>query len=218
MLTWAEQWVPAGIASLIVIATPFWMVFFARLSGEAVRPRALSGLLLGFAGLVVLLWPDLSIKEGGAGFIAGSVGLCFGSCAWAYGSVYSKRHPSKGDPLMQIALQMILAALYLGIFGLLRGEAHVWAPGTASIGSILYLALFGSLIGYSAYIYALSHLPTDQVSVYAYVNTLVAVGLGVLFLGERLDIYILLGMPLVLWGIYQVNTARMPLLKGKASA
>jgi drug/metabolite transporter (DMT)-like permease len=208
VLTWAEQWVPAGIASLIIIATPFWLVLFARISGEAVSPKAVVGLIVGFAGLLFLLWPDLSSFGFRGGFAMGALGLCFSSAAWALGSVYAKNNKPVSDPIMVIALQKIMAAVYQGVFGLCIGEAARWSLPAASFWAILYLAVFGSIVGYTAYIYALDHFPTEQVSIYAYANPLVAVGLGVLFLGERMDLYMLMGVPLVLWGIYLVNTAR----------
>ncbi len=224
ILTWAEQWLPAGIASLIIVATPFWMVLFASLGGEAVRARAVGGLVVGFFGLAMVLWPDLRVREVESGFVLGAVCLCFSSAAWAYGSVYSKKHSPKGDPWMAIALQMLLGAVYLGVFGLLVGEAGRWVLTRESIWAMLYLVAFGSIVGYSSYIYALDHLPTEVVAIYAYVNPLVAVFLGVFLLGERMDVFMVFGAPLVLWGIYLVNSARPGTstaggpLKGKKAA
>ena len=208
VLTWAEQWVPVGIASLIVVATPFWLVFFARLSGERVRLRAVGGLLVGFAGLAVLLLPDISSGGLGAGFTVGAVALVFGSAAWAFGSIYAKNNKPSTDPIMVIALQKILASLYQGVFGLCIGEASRWRLPVESVWAVLFLAVFGSIVGYTAYMYALEHLPTAQVSVYAYVNPLVAVLLGFLLLGEHIGMHVLFGAPLILYGIYMVNTAR----------
>lgn len=206
-LTWSEQWVPAGLASMVIASAPFWMVFFARLEGEALRPRALIGLGAGFLGMLVLLWPDLRRHPPGTDFSFGVFMLCLATGAWAYGSVYVKRHQPRADPVLTIALQQLVGGVCLGVFGLLRGEAARWAPDAVGWGAIVYLAVFGTMVGYTAYIYALERLPTDLVSVYAYANPVVAVALGVLMLGERLDVFMLLGVPLVLAGIYLVKAA-----------
>lgn len=219
-LAWAEKsGVPAGIASLIVAATPFWMVGFARLRGEELRPRALVGLLLGFCGLVVLLWPDLSFDAKRKGFLMGGGALIVSSIIWACGSVYTKTRKLEVDPIMSVGIQKLLASMYLFVLAMLRGEPAYWDPGPKAWAAIAYLVVFGSMVGYTCYVYALEKLPTDQVAIYAIVNPIVAVFLGFLFFNERLDVYMLVGSPLVLWGIFLVNSARKrtvepPVLRG----
>lgn len=207
-LSWAQQWVPAGLAALLVAALPFWMLLFGALAGERFAPRALAGLAVGFLGLAVILWPDLARLEPGDGFLRGVAVILSGSCVWAMGSIYSKKHPVRTGALMTAGLQNLLAGVFLAGAGLAGGEAARWAPTPASWGAILYLAVFGTIVGYTCYIHALSHLPTDVVSVYAYANPVVAVVLGVLILDERIDFHIATGTPLVLIGIWLVNTAR----------
>ncbi|MFH1723448.1 MAG: EamA family transporter [Elusimicrobiota bacterium] len=208
ILTWAEQWVPAGIASLIIAFIPFWMVGFARLSGETVTRRAVGGLAIGLLGLAVLVWPDLRMSGLDSGFARGAGMLLFGSAAWSFGSVYAKWRQPRTGPVMTIALQQFVGGSFLGAVGLFRGEWAMWDPSAASWAALLFLVVFGSIVGYSCYIYSLEKLPTERVAIYAYANPVVAVALGVLLLGERLDAYMLLGTPLVLAGIYIVNTAR----------
>lgn len=221
-LAWAQQWVPAGVASLLVVTTPLWMVGFARAAGESVRPRALAGLLVGFAGLLIVLWPDLRVGEG-RGFLWGCAGLLGSSCLWAYGSVYAKRRPFRTAGLMTVALQKLWASLFMLLIGLSRGEAPRWHPNQNAWLCILYLAVVGSIIGYSCYLHALAHLPTEQASIYAYANPVIAVLLGALILGERLDASVAAGGALVIAGVFLVNTARRgseaaPALKAPSAA
>ena len=207
-LAWAEQWVPTGIASLIVVATPLWMAVFARLSGEPVGRRAASGLLLGFAGIGVLLWPDLGRVRPEAGFLKATLGLLASSAIWAYGSVYSKRRPARTEPVMSIAVQMLIGSGVFAALGVLVGEPARWRPTRESLLAVANLVVLGSIVGYGSYIYALSKLSTVNVSVYVYINTVVAVLLGVLVLGERFDPFLAVGIPLALGGVYLVDRDR----------
>lgn len=209
-LAWGLKRVPTGAASLIVAATPLWLAVFARLEGEAVGARAVLGLLLGFAGLAVLVFPDMRVSQPGSGFIPGVLGLLLASASWAWGSIYSKGRSPKDSPIANAAVQMLAGSLFLLAAALWHGDAARWAPSAKSWFAIAYLVVFGSIVGYSAYLYALARLPTTQAAVYAYVNPLVAMALGVLFLGERPDWHVLGALPLVLSGIYLVNTPSKP--------
>jgi drug/metabolite transporter (DMT)-like permease len=204
-LAWAEQWIPSGIASLIVVTTPFWMVAFARAGGERVRPRAAAGLGVGFIGLAILLWPDLRRRHPGP-YALGSLALLGSSMLWAYGSILSKRRRARIGAMMTIAVQMLAAGVLLGAAGLLRGEAAHWRSSAQSWLAVAYLIVFGSIVGYGSYIYALERLPTPQVAIYGYVNPIIAVLLGVLLLGERFDLCMAVGIPMVLGGVYLVHT------------
>lgn len=209
-LAWGLQRVPTGAASLIIAATPLWMALFARADGESVGGRAASGLLLGFLGLAVLLVPDMRAARPDSGFIPGVLGLLTASVSWSWGSVYSKGRSLKDSPMANAAVQMLAGSLFLLAAALWQGDAARWDPSMKSWCAIAYLVLFGSIVGYSAYLYALARLPTAQAAVYAYVNPLVAVALGVLFLREHLDCHILGALPLVLTGIYLVNSPSKP--------
>ena len=210
MLAWAEQWVPTGIASILVVTTPLWMAVFAALAGERVRARAVTGLLLGFLGLLVVLWPDLAPVSPSAGFVRGAIGILLSSMTWAFGSVYTKMRPPRTSPVMTAAIQMLIGSAIFAAAAFLNGEGARWDPALKHWLAILYLVVFGSMVGYGSYLYALAHLPTPQVSIYAYVNPLVAVGLGAVLLGERADRYLAAGMPLVLFGVYLAGSATPP--------
>jgi drug/metabolite transporter (DMT)-like permease len=207
-LAWAEQWVPVAIASLIIVSTPFWMVLFARATGHQVSRRAMGGLLVGFGGLIVVLWPEIRGADLASGVLLGSAGLVGSSAMWAFGSVYVKNNPVSAGPWMKMGLEMLVASGYLLFLAVLRGEPALWAPTPASWAATVYLAVFGSIVGYGSYTYALKHLPTEQVSIYAYVNPIVAIVLGVVMLGEMVGPYLLLGTPLVILGVYLINTGK----------
>jgi drug/metabolite transporter (DMT)-like permease len=210
LLSWAAQWVPIGIASLVIVTTPLWMAAFAWVSGENVRRRAVAGLCLGFLGLGAALWPQIAAADPKSGFVEGICALLLSSISWAVGSVYSKKRPVGTGPLMSATIQMSVSSLIFVVAGLALGELPRYHPTASSAMAVLYLVVFGSIVGYGSYVYALSKLPTTQVAVYAYVNTLVAITLGVLFLGEAFSPSMGLGAPLVLFGVYLVNTKAAP--------
>jgi drug/metabolite transporter (DMT)-like permease len=183
---WAEQWVPSGIAAVVVAASPFWMTGLeAGLGGERLTASSVVGLVVGFVGILMLVWPELTAGgEVGGQFTVGLIALQIACMGWAFGSSYSRRHAREENALGAAAVQMILGGLFLGIAATLRGEwtqvSFTWRTAAAE----LYLIVFGSLVGYTAYIYALKHLPVSTVSLYAYINPVIAVVLGTLLLGE----------------------------------
>ncbi len=184
---WAEQWVPSGIAAVVVAASPFWMTGLeaALPGGERLTGRGLTGLVLGFLGILMLVWPELTAGGVlGRQFTVGVIALQVACLGWALGSSYSRRLARKENALGAAAVQMIFGGLFMALAATLRGEwaqtTFTWRSGAAE----LYLIVFGSLFGYSAYVYALKHLPVSTVSLYAYVNPVIAVVLGTLVLGE----------------------------------
>ena len=183
---WAEQFVPSGIAAVVVAASPFWMTGLeAALGGERLSARRVLGLVLGFIGILWLVWPELTAGgELARQFTIGVIALQIACLGWALGSSYSRRHAREENALGASALQMIFGGVIMLVAALIRGEfatlTFTWRTAAAE----LYLIVFGSLVGYSAYVYALKHLPVSTVSLYAYVNPVIAVVLGTLMLGE----------------------------------
>ena len=186
---WAEQKVPSGIASLIVAVVPLWMVLLDWVRRGGKRPTAMvtTGVILGLVGLAVLVDP---FSSSGAGVDSVSVVvLLLGSLSWAVGSLYSKHAPHHPSPLVGPAMQMLAGGVGLAIVSVLSGElAHLEprAISTDSALAVLYLVIFGSLVGYSVYIWLLRVATPSAVSTYAYVNPVVAVFLGWLILSEPL--------------------------------
>lgn len=209
-LSCSEQYIPSGLAALIVASVPLWfMVLDSLLIGHhRISGRGLAGLALGFTGTMVLLWPKLtSSGELGRKELWWSLALIAGSISWAFGSVLSKRWQSGPPTFAGTAWQVFFAGVGNLVFALLN---HDFARATwtaRGIGAIAYLVIGGSLIGYTAYIYILGHAPTAKVSTYAYVNPVVAVFLGWLVLGEKVDAYMLAGSAVVIASVILVTSA-----------
>jgi drug/metabolite transporter (DMT)-like permease len=187
---WAEQRVPSGIASLLAAVVPLWMVLldWGRRGGTRPTAMVMAGVVLGLVGLVVLVNP---LGSSGAGVDrVGALVLLGGSFSWAVGSLYSKHAPHHPKPLVGPAMQMLAGGVGLAILSVLSGELTHFRPRTVSTDSmlaVLYLVIFGSLVGYSVYIWLLRVATASAVSTYAYVNPVVAVFLGWLVLAEPLS-------------------------------
>jgi len=211
-LAWSEQYVSTGLASLLVAVIPIWfLVLDSWLIGHhRISTRGLAGLVLGIAGLVVLLWPKLAGIHalGWMQFIA-SVSLLFGALSWAVGSVLSKMWKSAVDPLVATGWQGTFAGVVNLVIALALGQHHQAAWTTRGLAAICYLVIFGSWVGYTSYIYLLEHVPTSKVSTYAYVNPVVAVFLGWLILHERVDHFILLGSSIIIAAVALVTSAKV---------
>lgn len=205
-LAWALQRVPSGVASLLVSMTPLWLVVLARLGGERISGRGWGGVCVGLVGMLILVWPDLAGAGPRPGVALGAAVLCFSTGVWAWSSVYMKRRPHSSDPFAAVAMQKLAGGGAAVLLGLAFGEAPRWHPTAAGVWALLYLTLAGSLVGYTCYLYALKHLPTERVAVYAYANPVVAVSLGVAFGGESADLALLLGAPVVLFAVWLANT------------
>lgn len=181
-VAWGVTKIDIGTAALIVASVPLWLTLLDRvLNGVRLSPAAIGGLALGFVGVGLLVRPG---AEGSA--VAGIL-ILFGSLAWAVGSLGSRRVPRSSRPLVAASMQMIGGGLVCGVVGIAGGElSRVETPSLESLLALLYLVTFGSLVGYTAYVWLLSRAPMSLVGTYAYVNPVVAVLLGALFLDERL--------------------------------
>lgn len=209
LVVWAEQWVPSGLASLIVATLPFWTAGFEAVipGGAKLTWRKIAGILIGFAGLMILFFPDL--RQGlNLTYLKGVLGLILAAAFWACGSVYSKYNPIKTHPLMAAAMQMLIAGILFMLAGALLGQYRRFTFHINGILAIAYLVFFGSIVGYSSYIYALTKLPATKVAMYAYVNPVVAVFFGWLILDEHVDGTIFLATAIILVGVVLVNSSR----------
>jgi drug/metabolite transporter (DMT)-like permease len=204
-VTWAEQRIPSGVAALLVAGTPAWMVLFDWLRPAGRRPSWLvgAGLALGVAGIFLLVGPGDLVGSARTD-LAGAAAVLVGSMAWAFGSIVSRslRHPS--SVFLATAMQMIVAGVLLTAVG---GGAGEW--GTVDWGGIsrtsalafLYLIVFGSWIGFGAYVYLLRVTSAARASTYAYVNPVVAVLLGWSLAGEVLDLRMVAAMVVIVAGV-----------------
>src|SRR6202048_1192725 len=212
-LAYAEKHVASGLAALIVAVTPLWfLVLDSLLLGDHhIAARGKIGLGLGIAGLLVLLWPDLAATSAlGRVQLWASISLMGGSFSWALGSVLAKKWKSaEVDPFSATAWQMVAAGVANFLVAFAWGDPWraVWT--SRGVGALLYLIVFGSWVGYTAYIWLLGHVPTSKVSTYAYVNPVVAVFLGWLILHERVNAYMLAGSVIVVASVALVTSAQV---------
>ena len=210
-VSWAEKFVPSGIAALLVSTVSLWMVLidWLRPGGKAPGPRVIAGFFLGFAGMALLVGPK---HLGGSERVSplGAVALILASLAWAAGSIYSKHRPLPNSPLLGVAMQTLCGGTALFIFALLRGEFvnfHLAAVSLRSWVAVFYLFLFGSALGLSAYVYVLKHSTAARVGTYAFVNPVVALFLGWFLAGEPLSVRTLLASAIILTAVLLVITA-----------
>jgi len=211
-LSYAERYVPSGLSALILAVTPLWfLVLDSLLIGHhRISRRGLAGLGLGIAGIVILLWPELTMAGTlGSTHLWSSLSLLLSSFTWALGSVLAKRWQSDADLFSAAGWQMTFAGLGNLLFAVLAGDFSRVIWGARGISATLYLVVCGSWIGYTAYIFLLQHVPTSKVSTYAYVNPVVAVFLGWLILHERVDLHILAGSVIVIASVILVTSAKV---------
>ena len=204
----AEQWVPSGLAAVLVATNPFWMaaVEAALPDGERLRANIMAGQVIGFSGIVVLVWPDLTLGTARRqGFLAGVIALQIAAIGWSLGSAYSRRHARKDNVLGTTACQMLAGGLIMMAAGTVLGEwPHLYFTTRTAI-ALAYLSTVGAVGGFVAYTYALRHLPVSFVSLYAYINPVIAVTLGILLLHESFDSRMAAAAALVFAGVAVVR-------------
>jgi drug/metabolite transporter (DMT)-like permease len=212
-VVWAELYVPSGLAAVVVAASPFWMagVEAFRKDGERTTWRTAAGFLLGFGGIVLLIWPELwRGGAGGRGFVLGMIALQIACLGWSVGSSYSRRHGRGENVFSAAAAQMLAGGVMMLLLGTVRGEWASLGFSTRSALAFGYLSTVGAIGGFVAYTYALRHLPVSLVSLYAYVNPVIAVALGVAVLGEPFTSRMAFAAALVFAGVAIVRAPRAP--------
>ena len=201
-VVFAEQWVSSGLAALALGAIPLWAAVFSGLFGRWPTRIEWFGLGLGFSGLVLL-----NLENGLHANLLGAIVLFVAPIGWAFGSILSQHLPSpKG--LMASSSQMVAGGVLLFIVGFGTGEHMTKLPGPGSLAAMAYLIIGGSLIAFSAYGYLLRHVRPALATSYAYVNPLVAVGLGVALAGEQITMIGVLAMLTILSGVGLVSLGR----------
>lgn len=207
-VVWAEQWVPSGIAALLVATAPFWMALIElfRRDGERVTVRSGIGMLIGFAGVAMLVTPGATGGHWSVPLLIGAIAIQIGGIAWQLGSAISKYNVRNVPLMMSAALQMLFGGVILTIIAFAIGDFARFSISTRSLVAIVYLTIFGSVIAYSAYVYALSHLSTTVTPLYAYINPVVAMILGWLILKEPLTWISWLAMGVILGGVALVQS------------
>jgi drug/metabolite transporter (DMT)-like permease len=213
-VVWAEQWVPSGLTAVLLATSPFWMVGIEAVLPNGERPHGWTwlGLAIGFLGIVLLVWPDLTAGGApGRGFLAGVVGLQLACVTWSVGSAYERRRGTEGEhTLGGAAVQMLIGGLVLTLIGTGAGEWQRLGINLRSGAAFAYLVLVGSVVGYSAYIFTLKHLPVSTISLYSYINPVIAVVLGVILAGEPFGVRSLVASAVVLAGVAVVRATGKP--------
>lgn len=205
-VSWASQRVSSGLASVIVATVPLWLVLCELWQGKRPDLIKVVGVLIGLAGVALLVMPTGAAKA--TVDPAGAVVLALGSLSWTIGSLYSRTARQAASPALAIAMQMLVGGSLLLLLSLALGE---WTPAlhvtARSAASLLYLIVFGSLIGFSTYMWLLKVASPAAVGTYAYVNPAVAVLLGVLLAGERLPVRAVAAMTVILGSVAMVSIA-----------
>jgi drug/metabolite transporter (DMT)-like permease len=207
-VAWAETRLESGLAALIVAIIPLWVALLDRaFFGRRLSPAAIVGLTIGFAGVALL------VRPGGGADVVAAVALVFSTSAWAAGSLYARGAPLPNSPLLAAAMQMLTASLFLGVAGLAAGETkgiHADSFSPKPVIAFVYLVLVGSLIAFSAYAWLLKNVRISVVSTYAFVNPVVAVALGALFLNEAIGWTTVLAGAAIVVAVVLIVTARAP--------
>jgi drug/metabolite transporter (DMT)-like permease len=210
-LVYAEQTMPSGLSSLVLAVIPLMVALIEMLlpGGEPLPARGWLGMGLGFAGLVALVWPSIQAGvTGDRALLLALAALLGGAICWAIGSVLSRRARLEANSFVAAAWQMILAGIFSVALGTGLGEWPQFHVTPGAIGSLAYLITGGSLIGYTAFIYLLEHVPVGKVVSHSYINPVVAVILGILVLGERPQPAEFVGMAGVIVAVYLLTSAR----------
>jgi drug/metabolite transporter (DMT)-like permease len=206
--TWGVKYISAGLGSIIAATFPLWIVIINLVTAKSKIPaKAVIGLLLGFTGVCVIFYEHLADFLDPE-FRFGILLSLTASWTWAFGTLYTKQQAAAFNPYFSLGLQMLISGILTTIIAVSAGQTIPiqdipWQSWTA----IAYLATFGSVISFIAYLYALQNLPTEQASIYAYINPVVAVLLGSLLFNEKLTLFIIAGGAITLLGVHLINQA-----------
>ena len=213
IVSWAEQFVPSGIAALLISTMPIWMVIIEsfRHGGEKPKAKTVIGLILGFSGVALMIGPGELSNEIGKLHPLGLIALPTAALLWSLGSVYSKSADLPSSSLMTTSAEMLIGSAGLFLVGTLRGEWSIFnfaAVTNESWAGLLYLAIVGSLGGFVAYAYLLKNAPISLVSTYAYVNPVIALLLGAWIAQESLDGRTIIAAVIILGAVILITTGK----------
>lgn len=204
MVSLAQQWVSSGMAAIAVASMPVWAALFGVIYGRRYRRIEWLGVIVGFVGVLLLnLGGELRASPGGA------LALLIAPMAWAFGSVWS-RGRDLPSPFMSTAAQMLCGGAAMLVFGLLIGERIESMPSLTSITAVGYLAVFGSIIGFGAYIWLLNNVRPALATSYAYVNPPIAVLLGAWLASENVETHTIVAMAIILAGVVLITRGSKP--------
>ncbi len=201
-LVYAEQWVPSGLASVFVTLSPFWMIGIDAVipGGERLHGPTIIAMLVGLIGTTLLVAPEIVSEGLGGPIVRGFLVLELGCVGWCLGSILQRRHQTRAHPVVSGAVQQLATGL-AWLLPALATKPHPAVWSARSVGAMLYLVVFGSIVGYSCYIYALDRLPVSVASIYNYINPVVALFLGWWFYREHIGRGEVLAMLVIFAGV-----------------
>ncbi len=213
LVSLAEQKVASGIAALVVGSAPLWMTGMEALHPAGVKPNWLGilGLVIGFAGIVLLVGPSLSGVSVAGAPQAGVIILLFAALFWSLGSIFGRHADLPSSSLLSTSMEMLTGGLGLYLAGTLKGEWQQLSLSQISASSwlgLLYLVIFGALVGFTCYAWLLRNAPISLVATYAYVNPILAVLLGGLIAGESLSLHVLVSALIIVGSVVLINLSR----------
>jgi len=207
LLTWSLEYISSGLAAIIAALVPLFITIFTIWLSRCAKITRwmIVGMIIGFGGVLTIFYDYLGQLQNKA-FLFGVILALLSTLAWSFGTVYTSKQKLSVDILFNVGLQMLIAGfVMLIICGLTGKYANLADTGHASWFALIYLVVFGSLIAYSAFVFAISKLPPALVSIYAYINPIVAVGLGWFLLQEKMNANMILGTLITLGGVWLVN-------------
>ncbi len=205
-LSVAEQWIPSGLAALFITVSPFWMVGIEALvpGGDRLHGPTVLGMIVGLVGVAFLVSPGGVASGQHLSLVTGFVTLQIGCAGWAFGSIAQRRHTAEAHPFVSGAIQQLATGIVFLLLALLAPHAAIrWS--VRGVSALLYLMMFGSIVGYSAYLFALDRLPVAVVAIYNYINPIIAVLLGWLFYREPFGPRESVGMLIIFLGVALVK-------------
>lgn len=209
-VVWAEQTLPSGLTAVLVTTVPLWMVLLEWLRNEHLRPTkpTVLGLLVGFAGVVFLIGPEKLAGDTAIDRFAAMI-VIFAALSWAAGSLYSRKAPLPHSPLQSTGMEMLTGGIMMFIAGMVGQEFVGFQITRISVNSFLaflYLIVFGSLVGFTSYIWLLTKTTSARVSTYAYVNPIVAVLLGWALASEQLTLRTLVASLVIISAVIVITS------------
>jgi drug/metabolite transporter (DMT)-like permease len=209
-VAWAELTVPSGLAALMVAVMPIYVAIIEAwiLKSDRMSAKGIVGLVFGTIGMLILMWPRIFTTLGRKELFGMIILLC-ASLSWSCGSIVSRRSKLSIGPVAATSYHMLTAGIVNLVIATALGDFHHADWTTSSMWAVAYLVTGGSLLGFTAYVWLLEHVPTAKVATYAYVNPVVAVVLGALILHEKIDGYIIAGAAVIVVGVVLVTTSKI---------